>query len=77
MNVASIFNAGFEQYYMFYNSMVSDKLDVIATYVYRRGLGNGEISYATAVGMVQSVISLILLFTANKLAKKATGNSIM
>ena len=77
MSIASIFNAGFEQYYMFYNSMVSDKLDVIATYVYRRGLGNGEISYATAVGMVQSIISLILLFTSNKLAKKATGNSIM
>lgn len=77
MSIANIFNAGFEQYYMFYNSMVADKLDVLATYVYRRGLGNGEISYATAVGMVQSLISVVLLFTANKLSKKATGNSIM
>lgn len=77
MNIASIFNAGFEKYYVFYNTMVADKLDVIATYVYRRGLGAGEISYATAVGMTQSLISLILLFTANKISKKLIGNSIM
>lgn len=77
MNIASMFRAGFEQYYMFYNSMVSDKLDVIATYVYRRGLGNGDISYAVAVGMVQSLISVVLLFAANKAAKKVTGTSFM
>lgn len=77
MNIANMFRTGFEQYYMFYNTMVSDKLDVIATYVYRRGLGNGDISYAVAVGMIQSLISLVLLFAANKAAKKATGTSFM
>lgn len=77
MNIASMFRAGFEQYYMFYNSMVSEKLDVIATYVYRRGLGSGDISYAVAVGMVQSLLSMILLYFANKATKKATGTSFM
>lgn len=77
MAVANLFNTGFEQYYMFYNSMVADKLDVIATYVYRRGLGNGEYSYATAVGMAQSLISIVLLYITSKVSKKVTGNSII
>lgn len=77
MAVANLFNTGFEQYYMFYNSMVADKLDVIATYVYRRGLGNGEYSYATAVGMAQSLVSIVLLYITSKVSKKVTGNSII
>ena len=48
-----------------------------STYAYRIGLGNGEISFATAIGMSQSIVSIVLLFTVNKLAKKLTGNSVI
>lgn len=77
MSVANIANAGFDQYYMFYNPMVSEQLEVIPTYVYRIGIGNGEISLATAAGISQSLISIVLLFTVNKLAKKVTGSSVI
>lgn len=77
MNVANIANTGFDQYYMFYNPMVSEQLEVISTYVYRIGIGSGEISLATAAGITQSLISIVLLFTVNKLAKKVTGNSVI
>ncbi len=77
MSVANIANAGFDQYYMFYNPMVSEQLEVIPTYVYRIGIGSGEISLATAAGITQSLISVTLLFTVNKLAKKVTGSSVI
>ena len=77
MSVANIANAGFDQYYMFYNPMVSEQLEVIPTYVYRIGIGSGEISLATAAGICQSLISVVLLFSVNKLAKKVTGSSVI
>lgn len=77
LNVSSIANAGFDQFYVFYNPMVSEQLEVLSTYAYRIGLGNGEISFATAIGMSQSIVSIVLLFTVNKLAKKLTGNSVI
>lgn len=77
LNVGGIMNAGFEQFYVFFNPMVSEKLDVLATYAYRIGIGNGEIAFGTAIGMTQSLISVILLFSVNKLGKKINGNSII
>ncbi len=77
LGISGLMNAGFEQYYVFYNPLVSERLDVISTYVYRVGLGNGEISFATAMGLSQSVISIILLFTVNRIARKVLGNSII
>lgn len=77
LNVSGLINAGFEQYYVFYNPMVSEQLEVLATYAYRIGLGNGEIAFGTAIGMTQSLISLALLFGINGLARKATGNAII
>ena len=45
-------------------------------YVYRNGLVQGNISYATAIGMWKSIISLILVFGANKLSKKIRGTAL-
>lgn len=77
LNISGFINAGFEQFYVFYNPLVSDKLEVIATYVYRLGLGQGEYSFATAVGIFQSLVSIILLFTVNQLAKRISGSSVI
>ncbi len=77
LSISSIANAGFDQYYVFYNPMVSEQLEVLPTYAYKMGIGNGQISFATAIGMTQSIISVILLFSVNRIAKKITGNSII
>jgi putative aldouronate transport system permease protein len=50
--------------------------EVIATYVYRQGLQSGMFSYATAIGLLTSVLSLILIFITNWLAKKAGETSL-
>lgn len=77
LNISGLISAGFEQYFVFFNPLVSDKMDVISTYIYRIGLGGAQYSFATAVGMFQSVVSVFLMLFVNSMAKKATGNAII
>ena len=49
-------------------TIYGETADIIATYVYRMGLGSGNYSYATAVGLFQGVINLVLLTVANKVS---------
>jgi len=76
MAVANILSNGFEQYYVFQNPMVIDRLEVLDTYIYRMGIINSQYSYATAMGMFKSLISIVLLTAANLLSKRARGESI-
>lgn len=66
----------FEQSYLLGNPGNIDRSDVIQTYVFRMGLATGRYAYATAVGMVQSVISVILVFASNFAAKKISGEGL-
>lgn len=67
---------GFEKVYLLQNPLNLANSEIIATYVYRVGLLNANYSFATAVGLFNSVINLILLLTVNGLAKRITNNSI-
>ena len=71
-----ILSNGFEQYYVFQNPMVVDKLEDFDTYIYRMGIINSQYSYATAMGMFKSIISILLLTIANGVSKKVRGESI-
>jgi len=77
LGISSFVGVGFEQYYLFRNSMNSHKLTVIDVYTYIIGLTKAQYSYATAIGILKSVISLTMLFGVNKLAAKIRGNSIV
>jgi len=77
MGVADFVNNGMDQYYAFQNAIVYNKIETIELYTYKQGLKLMDYSYATAVGMFKSVISIILLFTTNTLAKKVRGESII
>lgn len=68
--------AGFEQYYVFGNAMVLDKLEVIDTYTYKMGIIQGNYSFGTAMSMMKSVLSVALLLISNFVVKKVRGNSI-
>lgn len=76
LNIGNILDLGFEQIYMFLNPLVYDTGEVFDTYIYRIGLLGGQFSYTTAIGMFKSVVGFVLLFGANYLSKKTTGNSI-
>lgn len=77
LRVSNMLNTGLDQYLMFYNSMVADKIEVLDYYVYRMGIIVADYSYGTAVGMFKSVVAIILLFTVNAFAKRVRGNSIV
>lgn len=70
LNIANILNAGFDQVFNMYNPVVYRSGDIIDTYVYRMSFQNAQYSFATAVGLLKSVISFILIVTSYKLAEK-------
>jgi len=70
LNIANILNAGFDQIYNLYSPIVYKSGDIIDTYVYRMSFINTQYSLATAIGLLKSVISFIMIVTAHGLAKK-------
>lgn len=76
LNCGQIMNVGFEKVYLMQNPLNMIASDVISTYVYRAGLLSAEFSFATAVGLFNSVVNLILLLIVNKLAKKLGGQGL-
>jgi putative aldouronate transport system permease protein len=64
-----ILDAGFEQIVLMYSEAVYEVGDIIDTYVYRVGLKQMEYSYATAVGLFKSVVSLAVVMAVNKVVK--------
>lgn len=76
LKIGHILDTGFEQILIFYNPAVYDVADVIQTYVYRIGLGQANFSLATALGLFNSVVSFILIVSANAVSKKTLGRSI-
>lgn len=76
MSLTSILSAGFDQVYNLYSPMVYQTGDVLDTYVYRVGLIGRQYSFSTAVGLLRSVVGMILMLTANGLAKRFTDRKI-
>lgn len=77
LSIGNFFSVGFDQYFIFQNPVTLKNLEVLDLYVYRLGLVNQSYSYSTAIGMVKSVISLVMIFGANQLAKKIRGSAII
>ena len=76
MNLGQIMNVGFEKTFLMQNPMNISQSDVISTYVYRIGLTNNQPDYATAVGLFNSVVGLIMTVTANYTARRVSGHSL-
>lgn len=68
--------SNFEQSYLMGNSMNKESSQIIQTYVFQVGLAQGRYAYATAVGLIQSVISLVLIFSSNFFSKKVSGTGL-
>lgn len=77
MSIANILSNGMDQYLVFKNSTNATAITVLDLYVYELGIGQGSIPLTTVVSMLKSVISVILLFSANKVSKSLRGESII
>ena len=76
LQIGKMFNVGYEKIILMYNPMTYEVADVINSYVYREGLLNLNYSYAAAVGMFNSIVSFILVWTTNKISNKLTGSGL-
>lgn len=74
--LGNVLNAGFEQIFTLYNPMVYSTGDIIDTYVHRTGLVNAQYGLATAVGLLKSVVSMVLIAGSYKLAEKTVNYRI-
>ena len=72
LSLGGIFSVGYEKVYLMYNPVTMDQADVISTYVYRTGLESMRYSYASAIGLFNSVINFAVLLLANTLSRKIT-----
>ncbi|MEC0178862.1 ABC transporter permease subunit [Paenibacillus favisporus] len=74
LTVSGLLGSNLDQTLVLMNSQNREKAEVINSYVYRMGMTQGDFSYATAVGLGVSIISVILLVTANKVTSKLNDN---
>lgn len=77
MSIAGILSNGMDQYLVFTNAQNKYSLEVLDLYVYNLGIGSGDIPLSTVVGMMKSIIAVLLLFVANKVAKSVRGENIV
>lgn len=75
IRVGNIMYAGFDQIFAMSNDAVISKIDIIDTYVYRIGLVQRNFSVATAAGLFQSAIGMVLVMVTNKVSKKIDPDS--
>ena len=76
LRVGFMMNLGFEKIILLYNESIYETSDVISSFVYRYGIQKANYSYATAVGLFNSVFSLVLLVSVNALSKKVSKTSL-
>lgn len=76
LNVGNIMNVGYEKAFLMQNSMNTTVSELISTYVYKVGLQQAQYSFATAVGLFNSVVNFILLLIVNLVSKRFSDISI-
>ena len=72
-----LINGAFDQVYVFQNPANLDFCDTIDTMVYRMGLQNANFSYATAIGMFNNFVSIVLMLLVNTVVKRINGRSLL
>lgn len=77
LQVGSFLSVGMDQYFAFSNVMVQSKLEVLELYTYRIGLKTMDYSFATAISIIQSLVSVALLLGVNGLSKLTRGEGII
>ena len=76
LNTGSLLSVGYEKLFLLQNPLNTETSEVISTYVYQAGLVNAQYSFATAVGLFNSAINLIILVSVNLLSGKVSETSL-
>ncbi|GEL13738.1 ABC-type polysaccharide transport system, permease component [Lapidilactobacillus concavus DSM 17758] len=76
LNVGNLFAMGYEKILLLQNPLNMSSSNVIATFVYKQGLLDGQYSYAAAVGLFNALINAVLLIVVNRIASKVSDTSL-
>ena len=76
MQMGSLFSSDFQKILLMYSPSIYETADVISTYTYRYGIENANYGYASAIGLMMSVISFIFVWIANGFSRKVSENSL-
>jgi putative aldouronate transport system permease protein len=76
LNMGNLLSVGSEKVLLLYNPLTYETADVISTYVYRKGILEASYGFSAAVGLFNSVISLILIVSANAISKRVSENKL-
>lgn len=76
LRLGNILSVGFEKVFLMYSPAVYETADVISTYVYRKGIESTTYSFASAVGLFNSVVNFMFVFIANQISRKLTDSSL-
>ncbi len=76
LETGSVLSVGFEKVFLLYNPAVYSVADVVETYVYRVGIRDANFSYATAIGLSLSVVSLVFVWASNFLSRRYSEVSL-
>lgn len=74
--VGGLLNSNFDQIFVLWNPLNSERSNVIDIYTYTTAMRGMRYSYAAAIGLFKSVAAFVLLFVANKITKKVNGVSL-
>jgi putative aldouronate transport system permease protein len=76
LRLGSVLSVGFEQIFLQQQGVSSSVSQVIDTFVYSRGIVNGQWGIATAAGLIKAVVGVILIYLSNLIAKKLGGEGL-
>lgn len=76
MNIGTMLSLGYEKIILLYNPTIYETADVISTYVYRRGILEGNFGHSAAVGMFNSIVNYSLLMISNTISRKVRGSGL-
>jgi putative aldouronate transport system permease protein len=77
LSIGHLISIGFEKQFLLGNPLVSDYSEVLDLYALKYGIQMGRYSYGTAIGIFNSVVSILLVFIANGIYKRVTKESII
>ena len=78
LRVGSLMSIGHEKVILMYSERIFDTADVLSTYTYRAGIAdsNPKTSYATAIGLMNSLVNLVLVVVTNMISRRVTETSL-
>lgn len=76
LRMGNLLSVGFEKILLLYSPSTYQVADVISTYVYRMGIINADFSYSTAIGLFNTLVNVVMLLVANKIANKTSNSGL-